>query len=91
MGERKEALMRIVVLMVSGIILSLWRVLIQAIVVIHWIYAIITGERSKGLAEFCQIWNCQVYGFLLYITFMTNKRPFPFTSLAKMENRFEAK
>lgn len=85
MGERSEALMRIVVCIVSGIILSIWKIIIQILVIVHWIYAIITGKRIKELAEFCHIWNCQIYRFLKYLTFATNRRPFPFEGLAKVD------
>ena len=80
-SERKEALMRIVVLIVSGIILTLWRFLIQIIVVISFFYTLFTNKRNKDLAEFCNIWNTQVYKFIRYMTFSVNERPFPFTKL----------
>jgi hypothetical protein len=89
MSERKEALMRIVVAIVTGIILSLWKTLVQLLVIVNWFIVIFTGERNKGLAEFCEIWNTQVYVFLKYITFVSNDRPFPFTSLAKNMDKFE--
>ena len=89
MSERKEALMRIVVAIVTGIILSLWKTLIQLLVIVNWFIVIFTGERNKGLAEFSEIWNTQVYVFLKYITFVSNERPFPFTSLAKNKSKFE--
>jgi len=85
MSERTEALMRIVVFIVSGFILSLWKTLIELIVVIHWVVVIITGKRIKDLAEFSHIFNCQMYAFLKYMTFATNKRPFPFAELAKVD------
>jgi len=85
MSERVEALMRIVVLVVTGIILSLWRALIKIIVIVHWFIVLFTGKRIKDLSEFCHLWNCQVYVFLKYMTFVTNKRPFPFGKLAKVD------
>jgi sorbitol-specific phosphotransferase system component IIC len=89
MSERKEALMRILIGIVTGIILSVWRALIQILVIFHFIYVLITGERMKELAEFCEIWNTQIYKFLHYMTFNTNERVFPFAPLGK--NLFEYK
>ena len=89
MAERLEALLRIPVVIVSGIILGLWKSLIQILVVIHWIVVIITGKRSKGIAEFCEIWNTQIYIYLRYMTFVSNKRPFPFDSLKTNISKFE--
>jgi len=88
-SERKEAWMRIVVGIVSGIILGLWKALIQILGLVHWIIAIITGKRNKGIAEFSEIWNTQIYVFLRYMTFVTNDRPFPFTNLEKNFSKFK--
>ena len=85
MGERLEALMRLVVYIITGIILGLWKILVQLLVIVHWIVVVITGKRSRGIAEFCHLYNCQVFAFLKYMTFATNKRPFPFGELAKVD------
>jgi len=89
MSERVEALLRIVVAVVSGIILTLWRALIKIIVLVHWIVVVITGKRNTDLAEFCEIWNTQTYIFLRYITFVSNERPFPFEGLSKNISKFK--
>ena len=88
MGERKEAWMRIVVLIVSGIILKLWGTLISILAVIHWFIVIFSKKRNKDLSEFSETWNTQTYVFLKYITFVTNERPFPFKSLTKSISKF---
>jgi hypothetical protein len=89
MGERLEALLRILVGLISGLILGIWKVLIQILGVIHWIIVIIAGKRSKGIAEFSEIWNTQMYVFLRYMTFVSNKRPFPFDALEPNLTKFE--
>lgn len=88
MGERTEALMRIVVGIVSGIILGLWRGLIQILGIVHWFIVIISGKRQEGIAEFSEIWNSQIYVFLRYMTFVSNKRPFPFSVLEPNMSKF---
>lgn len=91
MGERLEALMRILVLIVSGIILGLWKILIQVLGIVHWIVVIVAGKRNRDLAEFSEVWNSQIYIFLRYMTFVSNKRPFPFDGLTKRMSKFEKK
>ena len=81
MSERKEALMRIVVGIVSGIILGLWKIVVEVATLFHWFYVIFTGRRSKEIANFCNTWNTQIYTFIRYMTFTTNSRPFPFSDL----------
>lgn len=87
-SERKEAWMRIVVGIISGIILSVWKTLIQILGVIHWFVVIVSGKRKKGIAKFSEIWNSQIYVFLKYMTFVSNKRPFPFSELEHNISKF---
>ena len=89
MSERTEALMRIVVGIVFGIILGLWKIVIQVVAVLHWFYVIFTGKRSRDLAEFCNLWNTQAYRFIRYMTFSANTRPFPFSDLGAVMHPVE--
>jgi len=89
MSERIEVLMRIVVAIVSGIVLGVWRWFIFVICVVNWIYTLFAGKRMKELAEMSETWNTQIYIFLRYMTFVTNQRPFPFESLAKNISKFK--
>ena len=89
MAERSEALMRIVVGIVSGIIFGVWKMIIQVFGIVNFIITLFTGKRNKDLALFCEIWNTQIYIFLRYMTFVNNKRPFPFVSLKKSMSKFE--
>ncbi|MAH32799.1 hypothetical protein CL615_00225 [archaeon] len=83
MTERTEALLRILIGIISGLILGIWKVVVQVVVILHWFYTIITGKRSKALADFSNMWITYVYNFLRYMTFATNKRPFPFNDFGK--------
>jgi hypothetical protein len=89
MGERLEILMRIVVAIVSGIVLGVWKWFIFVIGVINWIYTLFAGKRMKELANISEVWNTQLYTFLRYMTLVSNKRPFPFSSLEKSISKFE--
>ena len=88
MGERAEAWMRIIVGIISGIILAIWKTLIQILGIVHWIIVVFSGKRNRGIAEFSEIWNSQIYVFLRYMTFVSNKRPFPFDVLQKNMSKF---
>ena len=88
MGERAEIFMRIVVLIVTGIILAVWKWLIVLFFLINWVYVLFVGKRLKELAELSEIWNTQWYIFQRYLVFVTNKRPFPFTRLEKSMSKF---
>ena len=89
MSERVEAIIRIIVSLISGFVLGIWKIVIQILVVVHWLIAVITDKRNKDIAEFSEIWNTQVYIFLRYVTFVSNKRPFPFNPLEKNMSKFK--
>lgn len=83
-GERKEAWFRIIVAVVSGIILGLWGKLIGLIGLIHWFIVVFSGKRNKDLAIFSESFNTEMYKFMRYLTFVSNKRPFPFSKIERM-------
>ena len=88
MSERTEALMRVIVIIISGIILGIWKILIQIFILVNFIWTIISGNRIKDLAEFSEIWNTQIYVFLRYITFVSNERPMPFEKMTKSMSKY---
>lgn len=83
-SERKEALMRIFVGIVSGIITYLWGYVNGAVSIFHWLYALILGRRSRAIAEFVEYWNTQTYRFSRYMSGVSNERPFPFTGISRI-------
>jgi len=87
--ERSEALMRIFVFVVTGIVLLVWRSFIYVLVIINLIYTLVMGKRLKDLAELSEIWNTQWYVFQRYLIFVSNRRPFPFGKLAEKMSRYE--
>ena len=84
MSERKEAWFRIIVAIVSGIILGIWGYLIKILGVVNWLIVVFSGKRNKDLANFSEYFNTEVYKFTRYLTFVTNKRPFPFSSMERI-------
>jgi len=88
LSERQEAFFRIVVLIVSGIILSVWGILIKVLTIVNWVITIFTGKRNKDMADLCEYWNTEIYKYIRYITFVSNKRPFPFSNVERL-SKFE--
>jgi hypothetical protein len=82
--ERQEAWFRLVVFIVSGIILAVWRYLIYILIIINWLITVFSGKRHKELAIFSEHWNTEVYKFMRYMTFVSNKKPFPFSSMERL-------
>ena len=88
-SERAEALIRIGIFIVSGIILLVWRTFVYLIIFVHLIYVLILGKRMEDLATLGETWNTQWYTFQKYIIFLDNRRPFPFGKLEKNLDEFE--
>lgn len=82
--ERKEAWMRIVVLIVSGIILYLWSYLSMILILVNFLIGIFTDKRNKDVAELAEYYNTESYKFFRYMSGVQNIRPFPFTSAERM-------
>ena len=82
--ERKEVWIRIFVGIISSIVLNIWGFLINIVLVINAIITLFAGERNKALAEFCEPWNTETYKLMRYTTFMSNKRPFPFSKIERI-------
>ena len=86
--ERKEALMRIPIGIVSAVVLGVWGYFIFILGAINFFYTLFKAKRMKNLAEISEVWNTQHYVFQRYIIFESNRRPFPFTSLEKSMSKF---
>ena len=88
MSERKETWFRIIVGIISGIILGLWKIIIVVLGIINWLITVFSGKRNKDIANFCEYWNTETYKYIRYLTFVTNTRPFPFTNVERI-SKFE--
>lgn len=78
MGERVEAILRLFIAIITGILLYIFGYVIGLVNFVHWFYVIITGKRSKSLAEFANSYCNLLYNYTRYMTFTTNERPIPF-------------
>jgi len=83
-SERQEAWFRIVVGIISGIILGVWRYLIFVLTILNWLITLFSGKRNKDMADLCEYWNTEIYKYIRYMTFVTNERPFPFSNVERM-------
>jgi len=87
MGERIEALLRILFAIIYGLIAWIWGLLVSIIWIIHWFYVIFVGKRNQGLADFANKYVSYIYNVNRYLYFATNKRAWPLgdSELKEME------
>jgi hypothetical protein len=84
MNERKEAWFRILVLIISGVILHFWGIVVCILAILNWIIVIFSKKKNRIFAEFCEPWNTELYKYCRYLTFVSNKRPFPFSDVERI-------
>jgi hypothetical protein len=89
--ERKEAFIRVPVIIIGWVILDLWAALITFVGVIHWLYELITNKRHKGIAKFSNYFVTYMYKFVRYAALTTNKRPFPWDEFGKEIEKVDMK
>ena len=82
--EQQEALWRILIFFISGIIITVWMYLAFILSLINVIYTLIKNSRHKEIAEFTEYFNTELYKFSRYISGISNQRPFPFSNVERM-------
>ncbi|MFH1503365.1 MAG: DUF4389 domain-containing protein [Candidatus Diapherotrites archaeon] len=81
--NKREIWMRIPVFIVSGFILNVWGFFILCFAIVQFVLILVENKKNEELLKMCNSFNMQVYIFMRYITFVSEKRPFPFGDLEK--------
>ena len=85
-SEREEAIFKILVLVISGIILYFWSFVAYILIFINWLSTLINNKRDKEISEFIEYWSSSLYIFYRYLSGISNERPFPFNEIKKISN-----
>jgi len=70
--------LRLVFMIVFGFLYFLSRIVIAPVVVIQFLYVLLTGETNDQLKRFGHSLAIYSYQIVDYMTFNTEKKPFPF-------------
>lgn len=81
--EKKEVWMRIPIFIVSGFILHVWGFFIAIFALVQFILILVEKKKNKEILRMCGVYLVQIYIFVKYVTFLSDKRPFPFGELEK--------
>ena len=81
--ETRGVLMRIPIFIVSGFILNIWGFFICIFSLVQLILILVEKKSNKELLRMCNVYIIQLYIFAKYVTFLSDKRPFPFGDLEK--------
>lgn len=55
-------------------------ILLTAVVLLQFLFALVTGEKNQRLTSFGKSLSIFVYQIILYWTYNSEEKPFPFTS-----------
>lgn len=78
--KSKSIWLRLFFMIVMVLLYSISRVVISAVVALQFFWVLFTGETNKRLGRFGQALATYTYQIILYLTFNTEERPFPFDS-----------
>lgn len=79
--ERKEFIIRLIVFLIGGFVLSVWAYLVMILTAINFLIVLFAGKRNKDIASFSEYWTTEVYCYMQYVTFAADEKPFPFSEL----------
>jgi len=81
--SKRETWMRIPIFIVSGFILDVWGFFILCFCLAQFVIILVEKKKNNELLRMCNIYLIQLYIFMKYIAFLSDKRPFPFGNLEK--------
>ncbi len=70
--------MRLFFMFVITLLYSVSRMVVGTAVILQFFWVLITGEKNKKLQIFGRTLSTYTYQIILYLTFNTEERPFPF-------------
>ena len=70
---------RIFFIIIFAVIVGLVRILLWAVVLLQIASSLLTGEPNKNILSFGRKLSVYLYHILLFLTYNTDKLPFPFS------------
>ena len=70
--------MRLVFMLIIALLYSVSRIVVTAVIVFQFFWVLFSGEKNEKLQYLGQSLADYTYQIVLYLTFNTEERPFPF-------------
>jgi hypothetical protein len=83
MKSKREIWMRIPVFILSGMILHVWGFFILIFSLVQLLLLLLENKKEKEFVKISSMFSSQIYIFFKYITFLSEKKPFPFEKINK--------
>jgi len=72
--------MRLLFMLLFGVIYAVTRIVFIIVVILQFMWVLLTGEQNRPLLSFGSQLSTFVYQIYRYLTFNTEYRPFPFSA-----------
>jgi hypothetical protein len=76
--KSRSTWLRLLFMIIVALLYGLSRIVIGAVIVLQFFWVLISGQTNKRLEEFGGALATYTYQVILYLTFNTEERPFPF-------------
>ncbi len=76
--KSKSIWMRLVFMLIVALLYSVSRIVVTAVIAFQFFWVLFTGENNAKLQSFGVSLADYTYQIILYLTFNTEERPFPF-------------
>ena len=76
--KSRSTWLRLLFMIVLAFIYGISRIVVGAVVVLQFLVVLFTGETNERLRAFGRSVSTYTYQLLLYLTYNTEERPFPF-------------
>lgn len=83
--SRRETWVRVLFVILFALIYSVAEIVIVAVVVVQFGFALISGERNQKLLDFSAGLSEFIFQILRYVTFNSEDKPFPFAEWPSTE------
>jgi hypothetical protein len=77
--QKNETWQRILYMIFFIVIYGVSKVLIFAVMLFQFITIVLTGKTNEQLLKFSQSLSTFIYQIMIYLTFVSERRPFPFS------------
>lgn len=84
--SRKDTAIRLLFVILFAGIYSVAELVLYAIVILQFIFKLISGELNAKLVAFSKSLNHFIYQILQYVTFNRDEMPFPFAEWPSADN-----
>lgn len=76
--KSRSTWLRLLFMIVLAFIYGISRIVVGAVIVLQFLVVLFTGETNERLLAFGRSLSTYTYQLLLYLTYNTEERPFPF-------------